>query len=138
MKISSILAGCAAAAALTLTASAQEAAVLADSNTAFSQIQPDATGTVSQQIMHAPAGDVMAVYIGRAPEQVFSKQDELLIVVSGYGTAHVGYPSYDLKPGSVLSIPRHSAFEITATDTPIKGYLIATPANDPNDKQILK
>ncbi len=90
-------------------------------------------------IMHAPAGDVLATYIGHAPHQVYSKQDELLIVVSGHGTANVGYPSFDVKPGSVLSIPRNTAFEISATGSaPIKAYVIATPYDDPNNKRILE
>jgi mannose-6-phosphate isomerase-like protein (cupin superfamily) len=90
-------------------------------------------------IMHAAAGDVLAVYIGRAPRQVYTKQDELLIVLSGHGTANVGYPSYDLKPGSVLSIPRNTAFQITASGrSPIKAYVIATPHDDPNNKRVLE
>jgi mannose-6-phosphate isomerase-like protein (cupin superfamily) len=89
--------------------------------------------------MHAPAGDVLAVYIGRAPRQVYTKQDELLIVLSGHGTANVGYPSYDLQPGSVLSIARNTAFQITATgNSPIKAYLIASPHDNPNNKRVLE
>jgi mannose-6-phosphate isomerase-like protein (cupin superfamily) len=117
---------------------AQEAGPYADASSAFSQIQSNSNGTVTQPIMHAPAGDVLAVYIGRAPRQVYSKQDELLFVISGHGTANVGYPSYDLKPGSVLSIPRNTAFQITATGAPIKAYLVATPGDDPNNKRVLE
>jgi mannose-6-phosphate isomerase-like protein (cupin superfamily) len=118
---------------------AQEAAPYADASTAFSQLEPDKNGTVTQPIMHAPAGDVLAVYIGRAPRQVYAKQDELFFVISGHGTANVGYPSYDLKPGSVLAIPRNTAFQITATgNVPIKAYMVATPNYDPNDKRVLE
>ncbi len=119
---------------------AQEAAApYADASTAFGQLQADRNGTVTQQIMRAPAGDVLAVYIGKAPRQVYSKQDELLFVLSGHGTANVGYPSYDLKPGSVLSIPRNTAFSISAVgNAPIKAYLVASPNDDPNDKRVLE
>jgi mannose-6-phosphate isomerase-like protein (cupin superfamily) len=95
-------------------------------------------GMVSQPVMHAPAGDVLAVYVGRAPRQVYSRQDMLFFVISGHGTANVGYPAYDLKPGSVLSIPRNTAFQITATGrAPIKAYLLASPGDNPNDKKVL-
>src|SRR5579875_2675095 len=78
---------------------AQDATPYADSSAAFAQLQQDRTGMTSQLVMHAPAGDVLAVYIGRTSKQLYTKQDELLIVLSGHGTASVGYPSYDLKPG---------------------------------------
>jgi mannose-6-phosphate isomerase-like protein (cupin superfamily) len=118
---------------------AQEAGPFADASSVFAQLPGNSNGYVSQQIMHAPAGDVLATYIGRTPLQVYSKQDELVIVISGSGTAHVGYPSYNVKPGSVVSIPRNTAFQITATSrTPIKAYIIATPYDDPNSKRILE
>lgn len=122
-----------------LTVSAQEqASPVGDASAAFAQIRWDMQGTAMQDIMHAPAGDVIAVYVGRAPRQMYSKQDELFYVISGHGTAAVGYPVYDLKPGSVLSIPRQTAFEITSSgNAPIKAILIASPHNDPNDKQVL-
>jgi len=118
---------------------AQEATPYADASSAFAQIQPDRNGTVSQPIMHAAAGDVLAVYIGRAPRQVYTKQDELLFVISGHGTASVGYPSYDLKPGSVLAIPRNTAFQITAIGSaPIKAYVIASPNDDQGARKVLE
>jgi mannose-6-phosphate isomerase-like protein (cupin superfamily) len=118
---------------------AQDASPYADSSAVFSQMQKDPSGTISQLIMHAPAGDVMAVYIGRTSRAMYTKQDELLIVLSGHGTANVGYPSYDLKPGSIVSIQRNTAFQIKATGTaPIKGYLIATPYDDPNNRRVLE
>ncbi|HZZ63986.1 MAG TPA: cupin domain-containing protein [Candidatus Baltobacteraceae bacterium] len=119
---------------------AQETATpYADTNAIFGQLDADRNGTVPQQIMHAPAGDVLAVYIGKAPRQMYTKQDELIYVISGQGTANVGYPSYTLKPGSLLSIPRKTAFEITSTGSiPIKALVIASPNNDPNDKQVLQ
>ncbi len=110
-----------------------------DVSQAFSQISTDTGGTAVQPIMHAPAGDVLAVYIVRAPRQLFSKQDELFYVISGRGTANIGYPSYDVKPGSIISIPRNTAFEIAASGrAPIKALLIATPNNNPNDKKVLQ
>jgi mannose-6-phosphate isomerase-like protein (cupin superfamily) len=118
---------------------AQEATPLGDASAAFAQLEPDRNGTVSQPIMHAPAGDVLAVYIGRAPKQVYTKQDELLYVISGHGTASVGYPSYQLKPGSVLSLARNTAFEISSSGkAPIKAILIASPSNDPANKRVLQ
>lgn len=118
---------------------AQDATPYADSSAAFAQLQQDRTGMTSQLVMHAPAGDVLAVYIGRTSKQLYTKQDELLIVLSGHGTASVGYPSYDLKPGSVLSIARNTAFQITASGkAPIKAYLIATPYDDPSNKRVLE
>lgn len=118
---------------------AQESgATVADASSAFSQLEADREGTVMQPIMHAPAGDVLAVYIGSAPKQVFSKQDELMYVISGHGTAQLGYPSFGVKPGSVISIPRNTAFEIHAIgNAPIKAILVASPGNDPNNKRIL-
>lgn len=117
---------------------AQDATPFSDTGAVFGQIDADRNGTVSQQIMHAPAGDVLAVYIGRAPRQMYTKQDELIYVISGQGTANVGYPSYALRTGSLLSIPRNTAFQITSTGTlPIKALVIASPANDPNDKHVL-
>jgi mannose-6-phosphate isomerase-like protein (cupin superfamily) len=140
MKKSVILALALAAVVLAYSAGrAQEALTYADSSTAFSQLQQDTNGTVMQPIMHVSAGDVLAVIIGRAPRQVFTKQDELLYVVSGHGTAMVGYPSYALKPGSVLSIARNTAFQITASgNAPIKAIMIASPNFDPNDKRVLE
>lgn len=140
MKKAMVVAGAAAAVLLAYAAGrAQEASPYADASTAFAQLQADRNGTVSQPIMHAPAGDVLATYIGHAPRQVYTKQDELLIVVSGHGSANVGYPSYDLKPGSVLSIPRNTAFQITATGpAPIKAYVVASPDNDPSNKRVLE
>ena len=140
MKKSIALAAALAAAVFAYTlGSAQESSPYADVGAAFRQIDPDQSGTVSQPIMHVSAGDVLAVYIGHAPRQMFSKQDELFYVISGYGTANVGYPAYALKPGSLLSIPRSTAFEITsAGNAPIKALLIASPSNDPNDKHILQ
>lgn len=118
---------------------AQEATPYADSSSVFSQLDKNSNGTTTQLIMHAPAGDVLAMYVGRAPRQMYTKQDELLIVVSGHGTANVGYPAYELKPGSVLSIPRNSAFQITANGRSlIKAYLIATPYDNPGNKRVLE
>lgn len=118
---------------------AQDATPYADSSTVFAQLPKDTRGAVQQPIMHAPAGDVLAVYIVRTAHEIYAKQDELLIVLSGHGTAIVGYPSYQLKPGSVLSIPRNNAFQIVATGgSPIKAYVIATPHDDPNDKRVLE
>ncbi len=122
-----------------LTVKAQDQAPAAVSaGQAFSQIQPDMQGMVTQPITHSAAGDVLAAYIGHAPRQVYHKQDELIYVISGNGTAAVGYPSYPIGPGSVLSIPRSTSFEITAAGrSPIKAIVIASPQNDPSDKQIL-
>ena len=118
---------------------AQDAAqASADSNSVFAAMQPDSNGTVAQKIMHAPAGDVLALYIGRMPKQVYTKQDDLLYVVSGYGTASVGYPTFDIKPGSLVSIPRSTAFEIRATgNAPIRAILIASPSDNPDNKKVL-
>lgn len=140
MKKPIILGAALSAAVLACAAAfAQEATPFADASSAFAQLTPDANGTVTQPIMHAPAGDVLAVYVGRAPRQVYSKQDELFFVISGQGTASVGYPSYALKPGSVLSIPRNTAFQITSTGrTPIKAYLVASPNDDPGNKKVLQ
>jgi mannose-6-phosphate isomerase-like protein (cupin superfamily) len=118
---------------------AQDATPYADSSAVFSQMEKNTGGAVAQPIMHAPAGDVLAVYIVRTARQMYTKQDELLIVLSGHGTANVGYPQYDLKPGSVVSIPRNTAFQIVANGrSPIKAYVIATPNNDPNNKRVLE
>lgn len=119
---------------------AQESgATVGDASAAFAQLEADRNGTVSHPIMHAPAGDVLAVYIGRAPRQVYSKQDELLYVISGHGNATLGYPSFPIKPGSVISIPRNTAFTITATgNAPVKAILIASPHNNPDDKRVLE
>lgn len=138
-KLLALSSGLSALAFAGTLALAQDATPYADSSTAFSQIQQNSNGTVTQPIMHAPAGDVLAVYIGRTSKAMYTKQDELLIVLSGHGSASVGYPSYDLKPGSVLSIPRNTAFQIVAsTKTPIKAYLIATPYDDPNNRRVLE
>lgn len=118
---------------------AQDNAAMADSNAAFAALQPDSNGTVTHSVMHAPAGDVVAMYVGRLPRQVYTKQDELIYVVSGYGTAQVGYPSFDVKPGIVLSVPRNTAFQITASGSqPIKAIMIATPGDNPENKKILQ
>ena len=118
---------------------AQDASPFADSSAVFAQMPNDTRGAVEQPVMHAPAGDVLAVYIVRTAHEVYTKQDELLIVLSGHGTATVGYPSYQLKPGSVLSIRRDTAFQITSTgNAPIKAYVIATPSDDPNNKRVLE
>lgn len=118
---------------------AQDATPFADSSAVFAQLPKDTRGAVQQPVMHAPAGDVLAAYIVRTAHEVYSKQDELLIVLSGHGTASVGYPTYDLKPGSVLSIPRNTAFQITATgNAPLKAYVIATPYDNPDDKHVLE
>lgn len=118
---------------------AQDATPFADSSTVFSQLQQNTNGVVSQQIMHAPAGDVLAMYVVRTARARYTKQDELLIVLSGHGTASIGYPSYELKPGSVISIPRNTAYQIVATGkAPIKAYVIATPNDDSNDRQVLE
>lgn len=125
--------------AYTLGRAEEAATPFADSNAVFGQLDADRNGTVSQPIMHAPAGDVLAVYIGRAPRQMYTKQDELIYVISGQGTANVGYPSYALRAGSVLSITRNTAFEITSTgNLPIKALVVASPNNDPNDKRVLQ
>lgn len=118
---------------------AQDASNFADSSTVFSQMHANTNGAIEQQIMHAPAGDVLAVFIGRTARQMYSKQDELLIVLSGHGTANVGYPSYQIQPGSVVSIPRNTAFQIVSNGrAPIKAYVIATPGDNPNDKRVLE
>ncbi|HKU69150.1 MAG TPA: cupin domain-containing protein [Candidatus Baltobacteraceae bacterium] len=118
---------------------AQEAAPFANYSDVFAQLPKDTAGAVQQQIMHAPAGDVMAVYIVRTARQMYTKQDELLIVLSGHGTATVGYPSFQLQPGSVVSIPRNTAFQITSNGkSPIKAYVIVTPSDNPNDKRVLE
>jgi|GEM_PF-2701711 len=140
MKKSLALAGAVCAAALVCAvAYAQEAAPYADASAVFARLQSDPTGAVAGPIMHVPAGDVLAVNIGRTSREVYTKEDQLLIVISGHGTANVGYPVYDLKPGSILSIPRNTAFQITSDGrAPIKAYLIATPNDDPNNKQVLE
>ena len=123
----------------TLAVRAQEAQNVASASTAFSQLQPDMQGTVTQPVMHAPAGDVVAVYFGRAPKQVYSKQDELFYVISGHGSVTIGYPSYDIGPGSVVSIPRNTAFDVLARgNAPVKALLIASPSDNPQDKKILE
>lgn len=111
--------------------------VISASN-AFSQIQPDMQGTVTQPVTHTATGDVIAAYIGHAPRQVYTKQDELIYVLSGHGTAAIGYPSYDVGPGSVISIPRNTSFEITASGAaPIKAIIVASPADNPADRKVL-
>ena len=123
----------------TLLVQAQEAPNVVSASQAFAAIQPDMQGTVTQPILHAPAGDVLAVYVGHAPKQVYTKQDELFYVISGHGTASVGYPSYQVGPGSVISVPRSTAFEITANGSaPLKAILIASPSDNPADKKILE
>lgn len=110
----------------------------ADTNSVFAAMTPDSNGTVAQKIMSAPAGDVLALEIGRLPKQVYTKQDDLLYVVSGYGTASVGYPTVDVKAGSLVSIPRNTAFEIKANgNAPIRAILIATPHDNPDNKRVL-
>jgi mannose-6-phosphate isomerase-like protein (cupin superfamily) len=118
---------------------AQDATPFADASTVFAQMSKDTGGAVEQPIMHAPAGDVLAAYIVRTSKEMYSNQDELLIVISGHGTANVGYPKYDVKPGSVVSIPRNTAFQIIATGrSPIKAYVIASPNDDPGNKRVLE
>lgn len=120
-------------------AGAQEAGSYADASPVFAQLQRDMRGATAANIMHAPAGDVLAVMIGHTSHELYTKEDQLLIVISGHGTANVGYPTYTLKPGSVLSIPRNTAFQIQATGSaPVKAYLIASPTDDPNDKRVLE
>jgi mannose-6-phosphate isomerase-like protein (cupin superfamily) len=110
---------------------------MADSNAAFAAIQPDSNGTTTHSVMHAPAGDVVAMYIGKLPQQVYTKQDNVLYIISGYGTASVGYPSFAIKPGSVISVPRNTAFQITATGSqPIKAIMIASPNDNPDNKKV--
>lgn len=110
----------------------------ADTNSVFAAMTPDSNGTVAQKIMSAPAGDVLALEIGRLPKQVYTKQDDLLYIVSGYGTASVGYPTVDVKAGSLVSIPRNTAFEIKANgNAPIRAILIATPHDNPDNKRVL-
>ncbi len=110
----------------------------ADTVSIFAAMRPDSNGTVAQNVMHAPAGDVMALYIGKLPKQVYTKQDDLLYIVSGYGTAAVGYPTFDVKPGTIVSVPRNTAFEITASgNQPIKALLIASPHDNPDNKRVL-
>ncbi len=117
----------------------ENATSVQDASQAFAQLPADTGGTVVQPIMHAPAGDVLAVYIVRAPRQIFSKQDELFYVISGHGTTNVGYPSYEVKPGSLISIPRNTSFQITSSGrAPIKAILIATPSNNPDNKKVLE
>ncbi len=117
---------------------AQDRNLTVDSDSTFRAMQADSNGTVAQKLMHAPAGDVLALYIGRLPKQVYTKQDDLLYIISGYGHASVGYPSFDVKPGSIISIPRNSAFEIQSTGAgPIKAILIATPQDNPDNKKVL-
>src|SRR5579883_3392736 len=107
-KVLPVTALLAAVALATFAARAQEAPSVVSASPAFAQLQPDMQGTVTQPLMHAPAGDVIAVYFGRAPKQVYSKQDELIYVISGHGSVTVGYPSYDVGPGSLISIPRNT------------------------------
>lgn len=136
LAIPAVLSGVVLACAVGL---AQDASNFADSSTVFAQMQKDTGGAVEQQIMHAPAGDVLAVYIVRTARQMYTKQDELLIVLSGHGTANVGYPSYTIKPGSVVSLPRNTAFQIISSGkSPIKAYVIASPNDDPNNKRVLE
>ena len=123
----------------TLVTGAQEAPNVVSASPAFAQLQPDMQGTVTQPLMHAAAGDVIAVYFGRAPKQVYSKQDELFYVISGHGSVTIGYPSYDIGPGSVVSIPRNTAFDVLAHgNAPVKAILVASPSDNPSDKKILE
>lgn len=137
-----LLAVPAALAALALACAvglAQDDSNFANSSDVFSQMHPDSSGAIAQEIMHAPVGDVLAVYIGHTARQMYTKQDELLIVLSGHGTANVGYPSYTIQPGSVVSIPRNTAFQILSNGkSPIKAYVIASPSDNPNDKHVLE
>lgn len=118
---------------------AQDASPFADSSATFAQLNKDTGGIVQQQVMHAAAGDVMAAYIVRTALAMYSKQDEIVIVLSGHGSATVGYPSYQLQPGSFVSIPRNTAFQIISTGkAPIKAYIIASPSDNPNDRRVLQ
>ncbi|MFN2449758.1 MAG: hypothetical protein ABR508_08195 [Candidatus Baltobacteraceae bacterium] len=121
-----------------LAVHAQESPSSADSASIFAAMTPDSNGTVASKIMHASAGDVLALEIGRLPKQVYTKQDDLLYIVSGSGIASVGYPTFALKPGSVISVPRNTAFEIKSTGSgPIRAILIASPHDNPDDKRVL-
>lgn len=134
-----VIGGLALICACTVAIAQEEATRYADSSAVFSQIAQTSTGAVAQTVMHTPTGDVLAVYIGRTAREMYGKQDQVLIVLSGHGTANVGYPTYDVKPGSVVSIPRNTAFQIVSTSkTPIKAYIIASPHDDPNDKRVLE
>lgn len=125
--------------AIAVHAQEADSASVQDTSQAFAQLQTDTGGTVTQPIMHAPAGDVLAVYVVRAPRQLFSKQDELFYVISGHGRANIGYPSYEIKPGSIISVPRNTSFQITASGrAPIKAILIASPNNNPDNKKVLQ
>lgn len=116
-----------------------EDTALTDASAAFAQLHADMSGSVAQPVTHTAAGDVLAVYVGRTSREVYKSEDQLLIVISGHGTANVGYPTYNLQPGSVLSIPRNTAFQIQATGkAPIKAYVIASPNDDPNGKRVLE
>ena len=136
LVLSAVLPALALAGAVAL---AQDASPFADSSATFAQLNRNTGGVVQQQIMHAPAGDVMAAYIVRTALAMYSKQDELVIVLSGHGTADVGYPSYQVQPGSVVSIPRNTAFQIISDGkAPIKAYIIATPSDNPDNKRVLQ
>jgi mannose-6-phosphate isomerase-like protein (cupin superfamily) len=138
MKKAATLAAVLAAVMLAYAAGrAQDETRFADTAAIFSQMQPDPSGAVVEPALHAPAGDVETLIIGHAPRQVRTREDQLLYVISGRGTASVGYPSYEIKPGSVISIPRNTAYEITSRHGPIRALLIATPRVDPGDKKIL-
>ncbi len=139
MKKSLALAGVLAALVLAYAVGRGDDSNFADSSAAFAQLHGDMSGAVAQPIMHVPAGDVLAVYIGRTSRELYANEDQLLIVISGHGTANVGYPSYTVQPGSVISIPRNTAFQIQATGkSPIKAYVVASPQDDPNGKRVLE
>ena len=139
MKKSLALAGALAAVVLAYAVGRSDDSNFANASSAFAQLHADMNGAVAQPIMHAPAGDVLAVFIGRTSRELYANEDQLLIVISGHGTANVGYPSYDVQPGSVISIPRNTAFQIKASGrSPIKAYVVASPQDDPNGKRVLE
>jgi mannose-6-phosphate isomerase-like protein (cupin superfamily) len=139
MKKTLALAAALAAAGLAYGVGRTQDAAYADASPAFAQLKADMTGAVAAPITHAPMGDVLAVYIGRTAHEMYANEDQLLIVISGHGTANVGYPTYQLKPGSVVSIPRDTAFQIIAQGrAPIKAYVLASPSDNPNNKKVLE
>ena len=139
MKKSLAFAGALAALVLAYGVGRSEDTALTDASAAFAQLHADMSGSVAQPVTHTAAGDVLAVYIGRTSREVYKSEDQVLIVISGHGTASVGYPTYNLQPGSVLSIPRNTAFQIQATGkAPLKAYVIASPNDDPNGKRVLE
>jgi mannose-6-phosphate isomerase-like protein (cupin superfamily) len=139
MKKTLALAAALAAIVLAYGIGRSEDAAYADASAAFSQLNVDMSGAVAAPVTHAPMGDVLAVYIGRTAHEMYANEDQLLIVISGHGTANIGYPTYQLKPGSVVSIPRDTAFQIIASGRePIKAYVVASPSDNPDNKKVLE